>query len=480
MQLSSNSPLHALGCALAALLANNALAAATNADTTTALPTLSAQEAQQIAREATIYGFPMVDNYRIMYSYFVDKHNPEYKGPWNTVHNTSRVFTPEDKAIQTPNSDTPYSQLGADLRAEPLVISVPKVAADRYYSLQFIDLYTHNFAYVGTRATGTEAGNYLLVGPNWQGETPANIKQVIRSETELAFVLYRTELKGADDLHNVKKIQANYRIQPLSSFTKGKPTRTETIHFPKAPSSEAIRTSAEFFNTLNFLLQFAPPHPTEIVLREKFARIGIKANHAFNLESFSEEIQQAIRAGQQQAWQDLAKFKAEQVDTGKRTAADGFGSREFLNNDYLGRMSSAAFGIYGNSKEEAIYPAYFTDAQGKPLDGQHQYQLHFAKDELPPVNAFWSLTMYKLPESLLSENSINRYLINSYMLDSLVRDQDGGITIYIQHDKPKEALAANWLPAPKGPFWVALRMYWPKPEALDGSWQAPKLQRIDK
>lgn len=479
MHLTTHSPQRALGWALAAMLANNALAASNNSADVKPIASLSAAEVKQIAREATIYGFPLVDNYRIMHSYFVDQNNPEYKAPWNTLNNTARVYTPDDKAIQTPNSDTPYSQLGADLRAEPLVISVPKVDSNRYYSLQFIDLYTHNFAYVGSRATGTEAGNYLLAGPNWQGETPANIKQVIRSETELAFVLYRTELKNAADIENVKAIQAAYRVQPLSSFLKSTTSKVEPINFIEPPNTKTIRNSPEFFNTLSFLLQFAPTHPSEVELRQKFERIGIIPGQTFEFEKFSNEIQQAILAGQQQAWQDVTKFKAEQIDTGKRTAADGFGSREFLKNDYLARMNSAALGIYGNSKEEAIYPIYFTDADGQPLSGKHRYQLRFAKDQLPPVNSFWSLTMYQLPESLLSSNEIDRYLINSTMLDTLVRNKDGSITLYIQHEKPSTELINNWLPAPAADFFTAMRLYWPKPEALDGTWQAPKIKRMD-
>src|SRR5688572_25318022 len=168
-------------------------------------------ELRVIVKEAYTFGFPMVDSYRIQYSYFVDQADPEYKGGWNEVHNVARVFTPQDKAIQTPNSDTPYSFLGAHLRAEPLVISVPAIQ-DRYYSLQFIDMYTHNFAYVGSRATGNDAGSYLLAGPRWQGKAPEGIKSVIRSETDLAFVLYRTQLFGTSDLENVKKIQAQYTV----------------------------------------------------------------------------------------------------------------------------------------------------------------------------------------------------------------------------------------------------------------------------
>ena len=158
------------------------------------------ERARAIAKEATIYGFPMVDNYRILYSYFVDKGGPEFKAPWNTIFNNARVYTPADKAVQTPNSDTPYSYVGAGLRAEPLVFTVPEVETGRYYSLQFIDLYTFNFAYVGSRATGNGAGNYLLAGPAWKRDTPEGIRAVIRSETEFGFVLYRTQLFSAADI----------------------------------------------------------------------------------------------------------------------------------------------------------------------------------------------------------------------------------------------------------------------------------------
>ncbi len=169
---------------------------------------VSPAEARVIAKEATIYGFPLVDNYRIQYSYFAGRDGPEFKAPWNTLSNTARVFTPDDKAIQTPNSDTPYSFLGADLRAEPLVLTVPVIENERYYSLQFIDMYTFNFAYLGSRATGNGGGNFLLAGPDWTGETPPGIKEVIRSETQYALVLYRTQLFKPHHIDNEKTIQA--------------------------------------------------------------------------------------------------------------------------------------------------------------------------------------------------------------------------------------------------------------------------------
>lgn len=440
---------------------------------------LATSDVRAIAKESVIYGFPLVDNYRVLYSYFVDAKNPEFKAPWNTLYNVTRVFTPDDKAIQTPNSDTPYSFLGADLRAEPLVLSVPDVAKDRYYSLQFIDLYTYNFAYVGSRATGNAAGNFLLAGPGWKGEKPAGIKEIIRSETDFAFVLYRTQLKGPDDIENVKKIQSEYKVQPLSKFlAKPAPAAAPGVDFFKPMTAEEERTSLRFFDELNFILQFAPPHPSEVELRDRLATIGIVPGKPFDADQKSAEVRQAVSEGMADAWKALADFKAQEIDTGKRTSADGFGNREFLNGDYLGRMAAAAFGIYGNSKEEAIYPAYFVDSAGRPLDGaKHRYTLRFGPGELPPVNAFWSLTMYELPASLLVANPLKRYLINSAMLPGLKRDADGGITLYLQHDSPDKDAQSNWLPAPAGPFWATMRLYWPQPAALDGKWKAPPLER---
>jgi len=436
-------------------------------------------EARAIAKEATIYGFPLVDNYRVQYSYFVDRDGGQYKAPWNTLVNNARVYTPADTAIQTPNSDTPYSFVGADLRAEPLVISVPAIDKDRYYSLQFIDMYTFNFAYVGSRATGNGAGNFLLAGPDWHGETPPGVKAVIRSETEFAFVLYRTQLFSPDDIDNVKKIQAGYRVEPLSQFL-GKPTppAPPAIDFIKPLSPEAERNSPEFFNILNFVLQFCPPNPAETDMMARFARLGIGAHGTFDPKALSPEMLKAVQDGMADAWATFKTYKETELDTGKRTSADGFGSRQSLNGDYLARFSGAALGIYGNSKDEAIYPVYFIDNAKKPLSGANRYELRFAPGDLPPVNAFWSLTLYELPSSLLSANPINRYLINSPMLPSLKRDEDGGVTLIVQHADPGAAEKTNWLPAPAGPFFLAMRLYWPKADALDGRWMAPPLVRV--
>jgi hypothetical protein len=456
-----------LACAFSALVTPSAPAAAQQ---------LAPAEARAIAKEATIYGFPLVDNYRVQYSYFVDRGSDQFKAPWNTLSNTARVFTPADTAIQTPNSDTPYSALGADLRAEPLVISVPAIDKDRYYSLQFVDMYTFDFAYVGSRTTGNDAGDFLLAGPDWHGDTPPGIEQVIRSETEFAFVLYRTQLFGPDDIDNVKQIQAGYKVQPLSQFlAQPAPSAAPPVDFVKPLTPEAERTSPEFFNILNFVLGFCPPNPAETDIMARFAKLGIGPHGTFDAKALSPEMLKAVQDGMADAWATFKTYKETELDTGKLTSANAFGTREFLNGDYLARFSGAVLGIYGNSKDEAIYPLYFVDSAKKPLSGANRYELRFAPGDLPPVNAFWSLTLYELPSSLLSANPLNRYLINSPMLPGLKRDDDGGITLVIQHANPGPDEQANWLPARAGPFFLAMRLYWPKAAALDGRWMSPPL-----
>ena len=439
----------------------------------------SAEQVRAIAKDAYIYGFPMVDSYRIQYSYFIDSASPEYKGPWNEVHSVARVFTPADTAVQTPNSDTPYSMLGADLRAEPLVLFVPPVDKDRYYSLQFIDGYTYNFAYVGSRTTGNDGGLYLLAGPGWTGEKPEGIKEVIKADTDFALVAYRTQLFGPDDLDNVRKIQAGYKAEPLSAFLKSKTTpEAPAITWPTPLSSEDQKTSLRFFDLLDFQFKYAPTLPAEQDTRARFASIGLTGEGKFNSEKLSPEMQEAFKAGMADAWTEFATFKKDKIDTGEVKSGQLFGTKEQLNANYLYRMAGAVIGIYANSNEEAMYPVLSTDSDGAPLTGTNKYTLTFADGQLPPVNAFWSVTMYKMPESLLVDNPINRYVINSPMLPDLARNPDGSLTIYIQNSPPESDKTSNWLPAPPGPFTVFMRLYWPKAEALDGTWQPPKLVKV--
>ena len=438
---------------------------------------ITPEEVRAIAKDAYVYGYPMVDSYRINFAFYLWPGNPEYKGPQNELFSMARLFTPSDTAVQTPNSDTPYSFFGADLRAEPFVITVPEMEKERYFSIQMIDAYTHNFAYVGSRTTGNGAASYLLAGPDWKGGKPPGIQAVIPCETQLALGIYRTQLFHPDDMTRVKSIQEGYRFEPLSKFLgKEAPPAATKINYPRPIALEGDKTPLEFFGILNFVLNFCPTVPSEQELMKRFARIGVGAGKTFDTSTLSPEFKDALGKGIADGWKDYITFKRDQVDSGKVTSGDLFGTREDLKNDYLRRMAAAIIGIYGNSKAEAMYPLYSVDAKGDKLDAsQHRYSLRFAPGDLPPVNAFWSVTMYDLPKQLLVANPIHRYLINSPMLPDLQRDSDGGLTLLIQSESPGKDRESNWLPAPKGPFFMAMRLYWPKEEALDGSWSAPKL-----
>ncbi len=446
--------------------------------TVRAQTSVTPEEAREIAKEAYVYGYPMVDSYRVQYAYFVDRTNPEYKAPWNQIRNFARVFTPEDKAVQTPNSDTPYSFLGMDLRTEPIVLTVPPIEKTRYFSIQLIDAYTFNFDYIGSRATGNDGGSFLIAGPHWEGPTPKGVKKVIRSETELVLAPYRTQLFNPGDIDNVMKVQAGYKAQPLSEFLgQPAPEPAPAIEFIKPLTPEQQKSSLEFFHILNFTLQYCPTNASEKELMDRFAKLGIGAGMDFDVSKLSPEVKSAIEQGMADAWTDFAALKRE-MDAGKVVSGDCFGTRAFLKNNYLYRMAAAVIGIYGNSKQEAMYPLYLVDSEGQKLGGTNCYSLQFTQEQLPPVNAFWSLTMYELPSSLLSANPLDRYLLNSPMLPQFKRNADGGLTLLIQHESPGKDKEANWLPAPKGSFFLVLRLYWPKAEALDGTWTAPPLTPV--
>ncbi len=434
-------------------------------------------EARAIAKEAYIYGYPLVDSYRIQYAYFVDKSDKSYKAPWNQLKNIPDVYTPADTAIQTPNSDTPYSFVGLDLRAEPLVVSVPKIEKDRYYSIQFIDAYTFNFAYAGSRTTGNDAGSFLIAGPGWKGQKPDGIKKVIQSDTEFALAVFRTQLFNPGDIGNVIKIQNQYKVQPLSKFLgQAAPAAAPAVDWVKPLTKQEQKTSLKFFNVVNFVLGYCPVDPSEVKLRERFAKIGVEGGKTFNPSQLSPELKKAIEQGRADAWEAFAN-DAKLLEEGKITAGDAFGTRKFLNGNYLYRWLGT-IGIYGNSKQEAMYPVYQTDSAGQKLNGANRYTLTFDSGQYPPVKAFWSLTMYKLPSSLLVANPLDRYLINSPMLPDLKKNSDGGVTFYVQNESPGKELESNWLPSPKGPFAMYMRLYWPAEAALDGSWKAPKLKQV--
>ena len=448
---------------------------------------LTPDEARAIAKDAYIYGFPMVMNYKTMYMYAVDENSPEYKGPFNFLGCEARVFTPEDKAVVTPNSDTPYCMFWVDLRTEPMVITVPEMEPERFYHFQLIDLYTHNFAYIGTLTTGNGAGKFLVSGPNWSGETPEGITDVIPCETDLFFVVVRTQLFNPDDLDNVKKIQDSYDLQGLSAFLgEETPVPAPAIDFPEW--NEGAQFDAGFFAYFDFMLGLVQAVPEEQELFESFAKIGLGGSEPFDISQFSPDIQDALEAGVQEGFQELETFIAQETDD-PLVSAKIFGTREFLtasaaenyqhDDFYLMRMAAAHTGLYGNSGAEAIYPTYLVDSDGEPLNAsEHNYTLTFTKEERPPVKAFASLTMYDGKTQLFIHNPLDRYLLNSPMNIQFIIEDDESVVFYIQKDSPEKEKEPNWLPAPDGPFYMVLRLYGPEPEALEGRWMPPAVQKV--
>jgi hypothetical protein len=442
-------------------------------------------ETKAIAEEGFIYGLPIVMNYAVMYEYCVDRNSGQYKAPFNTIKNEARVFTYKDTSVITPNSDTPYSLLWLDLRAEPIVLSVPAVEKKRYYSVMLCDGNTFNYGYIGSRATGNEAGDYLVVGPDWQGETPAGIKKVFRSSTQFSLAAYRTQLFNPKDMPNVVRVQAGYKVKPLSAYlNKPAPPAAPAINFPKI-NKEMVKTG--FFEYLDFALQFAPAGPEEQAIRAKLARIGIGAGKTFDFKELSLEQKVEVGLGMKDG-----EAKIEQYLTGGQKNINGwkigsfFGDRAFFNGDWLKRAAAAKGGIYGNDAVEAMYPMTKTLADGEPLDGsKHKYTITFPAGQLPPVNAFWSVTMYDGKSQLLIKNPINRYLINSPMLPKMKKNKDGSLTIYLQKDSPGADKKSNWLPAPNDLIYLVMRLYWPKtepPSVLppgEGTWKPPAVKRVE-
>jgi hypothetical protein len=463
--------------ALAALVATTMNPALVSAQTDATRPGFFGSK--DIAEAGFVYGLPIVMNYAIMYEYAIDRNSGQFKAPFNQIKNEPNVYTYKDTAIVTPNSDTPYSFVWMDLRAEPVVLSVPAVDPKRYYSVMLCDGNTYNYGYIGTRATGSEAGDYMVVGPDWKGGTPAGIKQVFRSSTQFSLAGYRTQLFGPDDLDNVKKVQAGYKVQMLSAYLKQTPPpAAPAIDFPKI-DKELVKTN--FFDYLDFALQFAPEQDNEKEIRAKLARIGVGPGKTLNFKDLPLEQKLELGLGMKEGQRKVDEAVATVGKTINGWRVSGLpGNSAHYNGDWMKRAVAAQAGIYGNDPEEATYPFTRVDIAGQTLDGsKHNYTLTFPAGQQPPVNAFWSLTMYDGKTQLLIENPINRYLINSPMLPAMKTNADGSLTLYIQNKSPGADKEANWLPAPNGPIYLVMRLYWPKTEAPsilpagEGTWQPP-------
>ena len=440
--------------------------------------------AKDIAEEGFIYGLAIVMNYAVMYEYAVDRSSGQFKAPFNQIKNEDHVFSYKDTAVISPNSDTPYSMVWMDLRAEPIVLSVPAVDPKRYYSVQLCDGNVYNYGYIGSRATGSEAGDYMVAGPNWKGEPPSGIKKVFRSTTQFSIAIYRTQLFNSGDIDNVRKVQAGYRVETLSKYLKqSPPPPAPEINFPRI---DKALVKKHFFEYLDFALQFAPARAVETDIRAKIARIGVGPSKTSNFNDMSLEDKAEVLLGMAEGERkvDAAIENAGVGMNGWRVAAY-FGDSAFYNGNWLLRAAGAKAGIYGNDSVEATYPLTRKDADGQTLDGsKYNYTITFPSGQLPPVNAFWSITMYDGKTELLIQNPIDRYLINSPMLPAMNKNADGSVTIYTQYKSPGADKEANWLPAPNGPIYLGMRLYWPKTEAPSilpigkGTWQPPGVRRV--
>jgi hypothetical protein len=438
---------------------------------------LTPQEARSLAKEAYIWGYTMVDDIRVFNNYFVDENNPEYKGGVNVIGHNTRLFTPADTTIQTINSDTLYSFVGIDVRDEPIVVSFPQVQEGRYYGFSIFDMWGH-CAMLGTITTGNDVANFMIVGPSWEGQAPEGIKKVVQVETTIATSAIRIQLFNPDDLDNVLKVQAGISVQTLSSFLGEQAPTKSSLNTPAVLTKAEQKSSLEFFRVLNEMLVFAPTHPSEVELRKRLTKIGIGDGLTFDVASLSPEIKTALELGVADAWEDLDEAQRK-LNTGELTAGDAFGTREYLQNNYLHRAVGVVLGGNAQPKEEVIYPFIGLDESGKPLNGSNDYTITFPGDQLPPAGQFWSITMYDGLTQLLVSNPIDRYLLNTPMEPNWVKDADGGYTFYIQNGSPDEDKKANWLPAPDGPFYMVMRLYEPSLAAQEGEWQAPKPRLVE-
>ena len=469
----------ALAC-LAGLLALSSVPSPLQAQTGVSAPALapisqprgialSPAEARAIAKEAWLYAYAPLQGYQTLWNQTQNKAFPGYVGGFNQFRHYARSATPADTDIVTPNNDTPYSWAWLDLRAEPIVLTLPAVPAPRYYVNQWFDLYTHNFAYTGVRSTGRQAGTYLLAGPRWNGTVPKSITGVFRAETDFVGTLTRTQLNGPADIPALQALQAQYTLTPLSRFTgTAAPAAAPAVAWPVWDANKA--EGIGFISYLNALLPFMPTVPSERQMMVRFARIGIGPGVPFDPAQLDPSIRAAMEDGVASAAQEL---KAKALT---QTSSQGFfGTRQELGPDYLTfRAMGAMLGIYGNSSEEAFYASQQTGPDGKVLEGRKRWVMRFEPSQLPPVTEFWSITMYKLPERLLVENPLNRYSIGD-RTPGLKLGADGSLEIYIQNENPGPDKASNWLPAQAGPFFFVARLYGPKNSVLKGTWKLPQL-----
>ena len=444
---------------------------------------LAPSEAAAIAEEAYLYAYPMLMGYGFFYPQAIDTRSKMHQG-MNRLHHYRQLGGPAFlNIIPWINNDTPYSAGWLDLRAEPFVLSLPHFPAHRFQDVQLIDLFTHNFAFFGTRVNGNDATRILIAGPDWQGEPPPGIEHVARAETRLVKIVTRILLEHPDDSPAIHALEDQYRLEPLSRFAGGPaPQAAAAIDYPAPATAKLEARSTEFIRYLNFLLPLCSVPASEQAMFERFARIGIGAAAAFDPEDLAPSLRAAIDAGVAAAYCRI-EAKAARLDervNGWEMPLDLRGNRARMACDaaaLLRRAAAALYAIWGVDAEEGLYMVADEDANGTPLDGsKHRYEIRF--DGPPPVHAFWSFTVYDAKTRLLVEHPSARYAVRDRD-PGQQRGADGSLTLILQHESPGPAREANWLPVPRQPFQVVARLYWPKQDLLDKTYLPPGIRVID-
>jgi hypothetical protein len=438
---------------------------------------LSAEEIYEIARDTYIYAYPTVIM-QVTRDVGCNVAEPiGLRAPVNQIAHNREFPDATYTDVVRPNADTLYSALSFDVSKEPLVISIPD-SGGRYYLTPWLDWWSDVFTVPGSRTTGTDAITYAIVGPNWQGNLPDGVK-AYRSPTALGLLIGRTQTNGKADYEAVRKFQDDIKVTPLSAY--GKPyTPPKQMVNPNqdmsAPPDQVDQMdAATFFGMFAELMKDNPPHANDYPMLDRMQRLGIEPGKSFNFADAPQEVQEALKAAPavalkliKQVWTNSGTFA-----NGWRTNMTAIGT---YGTDYLHRAGVAYAGLGANVIEDAIYPTVFTDEDGQPLHSDKRYVLHFEKDQIPPVRAFWSLTMYD-ERQLFTANSIDRYAIGDR--DNLTFNPDGSLDLYIQRESPGKDQESNWLPAPQsGAFTMNLRLYWPKAEALNGTWAPPSVKQV--
>ena len=438
--------------------------------TATATTPVTAQEAREIAREAYIFNYPLVMMYRTMYIQAIDPTSESYRGGFGKWLHLG-TSTPKDTDIVSPNNDSPYSYAWVDTRAEPWVLTLPKIEKDRFYTSQWDDLWSFVIGNAGSVDDGNDGGNFLLAAPTWKGKLPEGIKKVIQGDSAFLGSLTRTQLIEPRDLPNVKRIQQEYKLQPLSAYL-GKSAPAPASKIDWMPWVEDAEKTDKFWAYTNFLLALTTPNPQDKPVLDRMAKIGLVAGKPWNPSAMGKDVQDAIAAGLKDGMDTLKKGS-----TTFKDPALFFRTRKDTNKDYYNRALGAFVGIFGNWGRISTYFAAPRDDQGELLDGsKYSYALTFTKDQIPEVKNFWSWTMYKLPERWLVDNPLDRYSIGS-ATPGLKAAADGSITLYFSARSPGKDKESNWLPAPEGPFWPILRTYGPGKAILDKTWKVPPIKR---